>query len=57
MPRNAVTGHAMTDWNVALVRMGKPVNTVEKPEDISGTLAGYQRNIQAKVDHWRPDRC
>ena len=57
MPSNSVTGNAMTDWNVALVRMGKPVNTVEKPGGMSGSLSNYQRNIQNKVDHWKPDRC
>ena len=47
----------MTDWNVTMVRMGKAIDTVEKPEDTSGTLSNYQRNVQSKVDHWTPDRC
>ncbi|WP_309612381.1 hypothetical protein [Sphingomonas sp.] len=49
--------YAMTDWNVTMVRMGKAIDTVEKPEDTSGTLSNYQRNVQSKVDHWTPDRC
>lgn len=57
MPSNIIDGHEMTDWNVAMVRMGKPVSTVEKPASMSGTTSNYQRNHQNKVDHWTPDRC
>lgn len=57
MLNHLVTGHAMTDWNVILVRMGKPVSSVEKPANMSGTVSNYQRNVQAKIDHWQPDRC
>lgn len=57
MPSNIIDGHEMTDWNVAMVRMGKPVSTVEKPASMSGTTSNYQRNLQNKVDHWTPDRC
>lgn len=57
LPSNHVNGHAMSDWQVLLVRMGKPIDEVEKPENMSGTVAGYRRNIQNKADKWKPDRC
>lgn len=57
MPGNQVTGHDTTDWNVILVRMGKPVNSISKPENIRGKLANYRRNVQRRAATWKPDDC
>jgi len=57
MPRNLVDGHAMTDWYVILIRMGMPLSRVDKPHNMGGTAGNYRRNVQSKVDHWKPDRC
>jgi hypothetical protein len=57
MPGHLVAGHEMTDWQVILARMGKPIDAMVKPENMSGTEAGYRRNLREKVEKWRPDRC
>lgn len=57
MPSHMVDGHAMTDWYVILIRMGMPISRAEKPHNMSGTSSNYLRNLQRKVDNWKPDRC
>ena len=57
MPGHLVSGNDMTDWNVILVRMGKPLTSIAKPETISGSEANYRQNVQRKVDGWKPERC
>jgi len=57
MPPHLVTGHNMTSWHVTLARMGKPIDTFPKPENLSGSEASYRRNLRDKVEKWRPDRC
>ena len=57
MPPNLVGGHEMTGWQVLLVRMGKPIDAVKKPHNMSGTVANYRRNLQNKVDRWSADKC
>ena len=57
MPPHLVDGHEMTDWWVILARMGKPIETMAKPQNMSGSEANYHRNIREKVAYVRPDRC
>ena len=57
LPRYMIEGHAMTDWNVILVRMGKLIDTVSKPARMSGTEENYRRNLSGKVEGWRADPC
>ncbi|MBN8500135.1 MAG: hypothetical protein J0M19_03160 [Sphingomonadales bacterium] len=57
LPQNLVDGHQMADWHVTLVRMGWPISRTIKPHNMSGTDGSYRRNIQMKVDRWKPDRC
>jgi hypothetical protein len=57
MPRYLVTGHNQTDWDVLLVRMGKPVASLEKPESMSGTAAKHQDLVRQRAQRWKPEDC
>ncbi|MFS0735446.1 hypothetical protein ABC347_00185 [Sphingomonas sp. 1P06PA] len=57
MPPNLVDGHAMSDWQVILVRMGKPIGDVQKPQNLGGSVSNYRDKIQRKVDRWKPEDC
>ena len=57
LPAHHVEGHDMTGWNVILVRMGKPIESIAKAPRMGGTEANYRRNLREKVERWRPDRC
>lgn len=36
---------ARQDWDVLLVVLGRPVDTIDKPERLSGTVASYRKRI------------
>lgn len=36
---------ARQDWDVLLVVLGRPVETIDKPQRLSGTVAGYRKRI------------
>ena len=57
MPPHLVTGYELRNWHTTLVRMGKPIASITKPQNLSGGEAGYRRSVQEQVDRWRPDRC
>jgi hypothetical protein len=57
MPPHLVKGHNRTDWDVLLVRMGKPVSSLEKPEDLSGHVASHRDRVQQRANRWKPDDC
>lgn len=44
------------DWDRMMVRVGKPVDQVGKPEDLSGSEANYQRNLREFLDRFNPER-
>ena len=44
------------DWDRMMVRVGKPVDQVSKPENLSGSEANYQRNLREFLHHFRPDQ-
>lgn len=52
----SLRGNGGSDWNLMLVRLGKPLETVRKPENLSGSEAGYRRNLQEKLRRFDPDR-
>jgi len=45
------------DWHLMLARIGKPVGEIAKPKNRSGTAAQFHRNLQDRLDRFRPDRC
>jgi hypothetical protein len=57
MPPHLITGHNRTDWDVLLVRMGKPVSRVEKPESLSGHVNSHRDRVQHRADRWKPEDC
>jgi hypothetical protein len=52
-----VQGHNRTDWDVLLVRMGKPLSNVEKPENLSGTVDQHRKRVGERVSRWKPEDC
>ncbi len=49
-------GHDGRDWDRLLVRLGKPVNQIAKPANMSGNDASYRRNLQHFLDRFDPER-
>lgn len=45
-----------TQWTRVLVRLGKPVSDIRKPDDVSGTADHYRRNLQRWIDGFDPDK-
>jgi hypothetical protein len=45
------------EWHLMLVRLGKTVREIVKPKNLSGTEARFHRNLQERLDRFRPDRC
>lgn len=56
IPAYSLRGHSGSDWNLMLVRLGKPLDTVRKPESLSGSEANYRRNLQEQLRRFDPDR-
>jgi hypothetical protein len=56
IPDYSLSGHGGVDWNLTLVRLGKPLDTIRKPESLSGTEAGHRRNLEEKLRRFDPDR-
>ena len=57
LPKYQVQGNEMASWDVILVRMGKPISSVNKPENLSGTADNHRRRVQSRVDRWTPEDC
>lgn len=49
-------GHDGRDWDRLLVRLGKPVDRITKPDNMSGNDASYRRNLRHFLDRFDPDR-
>jgi hypothetical protein len=56
IPDYSLRGHGGSDWNLMLVRLGKPLDTIRKPENLSGFEAGYRRSLQEKLRRFDADR-
>jgi hypothetical protein len=56
IPDYSLRGHGGTDWNLMLVRLGKPLDAIRKPESLSGSEANYRRNLQEKLRRFDPER-
>jgi hypothetical protein len=57
MPPHLIKGHNRTDWDVLLVRMGKPVSSLEKPESLGGDVDSHRDRVQDRADRWKPEDC
>jgi hypothetical protein len=57
MPPHLIKGHNRTDWDVLLVRMGKPVSSLEKPESLGGGVDSHRDRVQDRADRWKPEDC
>jgi hypothetical protein len=45
-----------SEWDLTLLRLGKPLESIRKPKNLSGTEAQYRRSMQEKLDRFNPDR-
>jgi hypothetical protein len=46
------------DWDLLLVRLGKPPEQINKPKNMSGTVENYRRNLRARAERVeRTGRC
>jgi hypothetical protein len=50
------TGFSRRDWDRMMVRLGKPVDQINKPEDLSGSVDNYRKNIRYFLDRFDPKR-
>ncbi len=44
------------EWQLMLARIGKPIGEIPKPANMSGSEAQFHRNLQRRLDRFRPDR-
>jgi hypothetical protein len=44
------------NWQLMLARIGKPVETIAKPANLSGTEAQFHENLRRRLDRFRPER-
>ena len=56
IPEYSRRGHSGSDWDLTLVRLGKPLEAIRKPENLSGSEATYRRNMEEKLRRFNPDR-
>ncbi|HEX8669978.1 MAG TPA: hypothetical protein VF727_16560 [Allosphingosinicella sp.] len=56
IPAYSVRGHEGTAWNLMMMRLGKPVETIRKPESLSGSEANYRRNMAGRLSRFDPER-
>jgi hypothetical protein len=57
MPPHLVKGHSRTDWDVLLVRMGKPASSLAKPEGLGGHVGSHRERVQVRANRWKPEDC
>ena len=43
------------EWHLMLARMGKPIEDIPKPQNLSGSEAQFHRNLQQRLDRFRAD--
>jgi hypothetical protein len=44
------------DWQLTLARLGRPVESIPKPANLSGTDENFHRNLHARLDRFRVER-
>jgi hypothetical protein len=44
------------EWTFALARMGKPVESFVKPDNLSGTTEQFHANLRRRLANFRPDQ-
>lgn len=49
-------GFGGRDWDRMMVRVGKPLSQITKPESLSGTEESYRRNLADWLARYKPDR-
>jgi hypothetical protein len=53
---NEISGHSGVSWDVTLARLGKPIEQLKKPAQLSGTDEAHQQRIGKKLERFNPDR-
>jgi hypothetical protein len=56
IPAAMLNGFGGTDWNMTLLRLGKPLAEIRKPPSLSGTRENYLRNLQRRLDRFDPEK-
>ena len=56
VPPYSLDGHGGTDWNLMLLRLGKPMETIRQPDRLSGSEANYRRIMQERLSRFDPER-
>jgi hypothetical protein len=44
------------EWTMALARLGQPIESFAKPENLSGTTEQFHANLRRRLENFRPDR-
>jgi hypothetical protein len=44
------------DWQLMLARIGKPIASIPKPPNLSGSENRFRRSLQQRLNRFRPDR-
>jgi hypothetical protein len=44
------------EWTLALARLGQPVDSFAKPDNLSGTTEQFHANLRRRLANFRPDR-
>jgi hypothetical protein len=52
----SLRGNGGSDWNVVLVRLGKDLETIRKPQNLSGSDASHRRYLEERLRRFDPDR-
>ena len=56
IPPFLLEGHGGTDWNLTLLRLGKPMDEIRKPDRLSGSEENYRRNMQDRLRRFDSER-
>lgn len=56
VPSSKATGFDGMEWNITLARLGKPIDTLMKPKDMSGTDESHRANIRRRLANFDPKR-
>ncbi len=59
LDRQGLLGRTISNdrkWTLALARLGKPIESFAKPENLSGTTEAYHANLRRRLNNFQPDR-
>jgi hypothetical protein len=45
------------DWQLMLARLGRPVESFVKPENLSGTQDGFEGRLRSRLSRFKPEYC